>query len=73
MVLSIASLFYHGVSNIFTYIFAFQLPAGFIQQNYGLMGFLLEVVVGIVILLLFLFGLNRVLPTHPISKMHSKH
>lgn len=69
IVLSIASLFYRGVYNIFTYIFSVQLPPGFIQQNYGVPGFLLEVVIGLVILILILFGLNRFLPNHPTGGM----
>jgi hypothetical protein len=65
IILSIASLFYHGVSNIFTYIFSFQLPSGLVQQNYGIPGFVFEVVVGFVILFLILFGLTRFLPSNP--------
>jgi hypothetical protein len=72
IILSVASLFYHGVSNIFTYIFSFQAPSGLIQQNYGISGFVFEVVLGIVILLLILFGLNRILPSHPASGIQPK-
>jgi hypothetical protein len=71
IVLSIASLLYHAVYNIFTYIFTFQLPSGLVQQNYGIPGFLFEVVIGFVILFLILFGLNRFMPTHPPSGMSS--
>jgi hypothetical protein len=72
IIFSIASLFYHGVSNIFTYIFSFQLPSGFIQQNYGIPGFLFEVAIGLVILFLILFGLNRFMPTHPPNGIHPR-
>ncbi len=71
IILSIASLFYHAVSNIFSYIFSFQLPSGLVQQNYGIPGFLFEVVLGFVILFLILFGLNRFIPTHPPSSTSS--
>ncbi|MFZ2097453.1 MAG: hypothetical protein WAV05_12520 [Anaerolineales bacterium] len=73
IVLSIASLFYRGVYNIFTLIFSVQLPPGFIQQNYGVPGFLFEVAIGFVILVLILFGLNRFMPTHPPSGISSEH
>ena len=72
IIFSIASLFYHGVSNIFTYIFTFQLPAGFIQQNYGIGGFILEVAIGFVILSLILLGVNLFLPFHPAGRMQTK-
>jgi hypothetical protein len=65
MVLTIASLFYRGVSNIFIYIFSIQLPPNLIQKNYGVSGFLIEVVVGFVILCLILFGLNKFMANHP--------
>ncbi len=63
--LSIASLVYHANSNIFTYIFAFQLPSGVIQQNYGIPGFLIEVVFGFAFLFLILLGVNRFLTGNP--------
>jgi hypothetical protein len=72
IILSVASLVYHGVSNIFNYIFSFQLPSGLVQQNYGIPGFVFEVVVGFVILFLILFGLTRFLPSNPASGIQPK-
>lgn len=71
IILSVASLFYRGVSTVFTYIFSFQPPSGLVQQDYGIPGFLFEVVIGFVILFLILFGLNRFMPTHPSSGVSS--
>lgn len=67
IVLTIASLSYHAVSNIFTYIFDIQLPSSLAQQNYGIAGFLFAVAIGFLILLLILLGLNRFMTTHPPS------
>lgn len=73
IILSVASLFYRGVSNIFTYIFSLQLPSNLAQQDFGIPGFVFEVLVGFIILLLILFGLNRFMPTHPPSGISSEH
>lgn len=73
IVLTIASLSYHAVSNIFTYIFDIQLPSSLAQQNYGIAGFLFAVAIGFAILLLILFGLNRFMPTHPPSGISPEH
>ncbi len=62
VVLIIASLFYRGVSNILIYIFSLQFPPNFSLPNYGLTGFISEVVGGIVILILFLLGLSKLSP-----------
>jgi hypothetical protein len=70
--LTIASLSYHAVYNIFSYIFLFQLPPNLIQQNYGIAGFLFEVAIGFAVLLLILLGLNRFMPTHPPSGIASE-
>jgi hypothetical protein len=65
IVLSIGSWVYRGVLNIFTQVYSFQFPIFNVMQNYGLFGFLIEVLVAIVILTGILIGLNRFLPTHP--------
>ena len=65
IVLSIASLVYRGVHSIFIQIFTFQLPIINVTQTFGITGFLIEVLVGIIILTVTLVVLNKVLPTHP--------
>jgi hypothetical protein len=62
VVLIIASLFYRGISNILIYIFSLQFPPNFSLPNYGLTGFFSEVVGGIVILILILFGIQKLSP-----------
>jgi hypothetical protein len=65
IVFGIASLVYQGVHNIFSQVFSFQLPIINVMQNYGLLGYLIEVLVGIAILTEILIGINRLLPNHP--------
>jgi hypothetical protein len=72
IILAIASLSYHAVSNIFTYIFDVQLPSSLAQQNYGIAGFLSAVAIGFIILCLILLGLNRFMSTHPPSGIASE-
>ena len=66
IILSIASLVYRGINNIFSQVFSFQFPAINIVQNYGNFGYLIEVLVGVAILIAILIGLNRFLPNHPV-------
>lgn len=68
IVLTIASLVYRGINTIFAQVLSFQLPLINIQQNYGAIGYLLEVLVGGVIFIIILFGLNQFLSTHPMRK-----
>jgi hypothetical protein len=72
ILLSIASLVYHGVSNIFSYVFAFQNPIITFQPDVGSAGFTIEVAVGVAILLIILLGLNLALPNHPAGSMPAK-
>jgi hypothetical protein len=68
IVLTIASLVYQGIYTIFAQVVAFQLPLFNVQQNYGAIGYLVQLLVGGVVFLIILFGLNRFLPDHPLSK-----
>ncbi len=72
IVLSIASLFYRGVTNIVTYLWAFQLPPNISLPNLGISGFLSEVLGGLIILILILYGFSRLLPSHPNNEMQSR-
>jgi hypothetical protein len=67
LVLTVASLVYQGVFRVIDMVFAFQLPILNVQQNYGVAGFLAEVLIGLVVLSAILIGLNRVIPKHPAS------
>jgi hypothetical protein len=64
--LSVASLVYRGILAIFTQIFSLQLPIG-VSQDYGVPGFLLEILIGLFILIAIVVLLDRLLPTHPVS------
>lgn len=66
IILSIASLIYREIQIGFTQIFFFQLPNQNVQ-NYGITGFMLEILIGFAILAVILVGLNRFLPNHPAS------
>jgi len=57
--LSIASLVYRGIHTLFSQVFSFQIPILNVQQDYGVTGFLFELVIGLVLLTLVLAGLNR--------------
>ena len=67
LVLSVASLVYQGVFRVIDMVFAFQFPILNVQQNYGVAGFLAEILLGLVVLTVILIGLNRVIPKHPVS------
>jgi hypothetical protein len=67
LVLSIASLVHQGMRVIFAQVFSFQIPTLPVQQNYGIPGFLVEILIGFVIFFLIVIGLKRFLPAHPVS------
>jgi hypothetical protein len=62
IVLSIASLAYRGIYNIFNQVFSFQIPTLNVVKNYGIAGYMIEILVGIVILMVILGGMNRWFP-----------
>jgi hypothetical protein len=68
IVLAVASLVFGVINSVFTQVLSFQVPFLKVQQNYGLSGYLFEVLVGIVLLFGLLIGLNRLLSNHPASR-----
>jgi hypothetical protein len=68
IILAIASLIFSAINSVFTQVLSFQAPFLNVQQNFGLVGYLVEILIGIVILAVILFGLNRLLSNHPASR-----
>jgi hypothetical protein len=62
LVLSVASLVNRGVFTVFDMIFGFQLPNLNFQQDFGVAGFLAEILLGLVVLTMILIGLNKRFP-----------
>ncbi|MDD5371656.1 MAG: hypothetical protein PHQ40_21455 [Anaerolineaceae bacterium] len=67
LILTVASLVYRGIHGIFPQVFTFQLPTAIVQQNCGVAGFLVETAIGFALLAAIMVGLNRALPSHPLS------
>lgn len=63
---SIASLVYRGINNVFSYIFSMNLPLS-AQPNDGFAGLALQWLIGLLLLIVILGGLNVYLPNHPVS------
>ncbi len=62
----VASLVYRGINNLFSYIYSMNLPLN-VQQNYGFTGFAIQWLIGLLLLIAILGGLNYYLPNHPVS------
>jgi hypothetical protein len=68
ILLVIASLVFGVVNSVFTQVLSFQIPFLASRQNLGIPGYLIEVAIGFLILVIILIGLDRILSNHPASK-----
>lgn len=62
LILATASLVYRGIYNTISQVFNLLSPLSNVQRNFGVPGFLIELLVGVILLMVILFSINQILP-----------